>query len=291
VTERSVERPIFVIGCGRSGTTLLYRILCGHRSLAWFSNYTDHWPGLPQLAALSRVYPWMRRRKLAVPNAPIPSEGHRIFDYCSSRASIDNNKPLVETDVTSIERRCLHRVIELHQRFAGGRRFINKNTRNTRRVRFLHELFPDAVFVHVIRDPRATVSSLLRVAFWPDLRFWWRGNRTATQLGTEGVKSVTLAAELWARDVGAALQDSTTLDSSAYIQLRYEELVANPRAEVERVLTFAGVDWDSSFESVFRSFDIMDRAFGYKNHLGDDEIKLIDEVARPVTSALAYLGA
>ncbi len=288
----AVERPIFVIGCGRSGTTLLYDILCGHRSLAWFSNYTDRWPGVPQLAALSPAYSALRRRGLSLPRVPtpIPSEGYRIFDHCSPRGAADNNRPLTELDATATERQCLARIIEAHQRFAGGQRFINKNTRNTRRIRFLHELFPDALFVHVVRDPRATVASLLRVAFWPDLRFWWREDRTASGLAEDGVAPETLAAELWTREVGPALRDKDVLDPASYWELRYEDLIVDPRGEVKSVLAFAGLPWTPSFEEVFESFVIVDRTAGYRRHLDDRQIAVIDDVTRPVASTLGYVG-
>ncbi len=78
--ERQVEAPIFVVGCGRSGTTLLYEILAVHRSLAWFSNYTNRWPRLPALAGLSKFYPFARQHRLAFKMVPQPSEGHGVWD-------------------------------------------------------------------------------------------------------------------------------------------------------------------------------------------------------------------
>jgi omega-hydroxy-beta-dihydromenaquinone-9 sulfotransferase len=287
----AVERPIFVIGCGRSGTTLLYDIMCGHRSLSWFSNYTDRWPGVPQLAALSRAYPALRRLELSpsrIP-APIPSEGYRIFDHCSPRSSADNNRPLTEADARDTERLCLARIIEAHQRSMGGHRFINKNTRNTRRIRFLRALFPDAIFIHVVRDPRATVASLLRVAFWPSLHFWWREDRTASELVEDGMLPEQLAAELWVHEVASARRDKEVLDASAYMEIRYEDLIADPRAEVRNILAFVRLPWTSSFESVFRTFSIEDRTEGYRFHLDAGQIELIEDVTGPAACTFGYL--
>lgn len=280
-----VERPIFLIGCGRSGTTLLYDILCGHPSLSWFSNYTDRWPGLPQLAALSRSYAPMKRGRVSLRRAPLPSEGYRIFDYYSARSTADNNKPLIESDVNPVEGLALRRVIATHIHFGGGCRFINKNTRNTRRVRFLRELFPDARFVHLVRDPRATAASLLRAAFWPQLRFWWRDNRSAEELPS--IRPETLAGEMWVREVGAGLRDGL-LDPSAYMEVRYEDLVTEPRAEVNRVLEFVELEWLAPFESVFRSFDIENRTGRYRSSLDSYQIELIDRVTRELAQEFDY---
>jgi len=282
-----VQQPIFLIGCGRSGTTLLYDILCGQPGLAWFSNYTDRWPGLPQLAVLSRLYAPMRRRELSLPRAPLPSEGYRIFDYYSARSAADNNRPLDGSDANPMERLALRRVIAAHLRFGGGSRFINKNTRNTRRVPFLHQMFPDARFIHVIRDPRATASSLLRVAFWPALRFWWRDNRTATEL--PDVDAETLAGELWAHEVRAGLQQGL-LGDSAYMEVRYEDLVAAPREQVSAVLKFVGLEWTPSFESVFDSFAIEDRTSKFRSSLNDYQLQLIAKATQPLAQELGYLS-
>ena len=46
-----LKPPLFIVGCGRSGTTIVYELLCEHPDLAWFSNYAERWPALPQLEA------------------------------------------------------------------------------------------------------------------------------------------------------------------------------------------------------------------------------------------------
>ena len=39
-----LKPPLFIVGCGRSGTTIVYELLCEHPDLAWFSNYAERWP-------------------------------------------------------------------------------------------------------------------------------------------------------------------------------------------------------------------------------------------------------
>ena len=46
--------PIFMVGCGRSGTTALYEGLARHPQLAWFSTWTDRARG-PELAVFNRL--------------------------------------------------------------------------------------------------------------------------------------------------------------------------------------------------------------------------------------------
>ena len=190
-----IDRPIFVIGCGRSGTTVVYDLLCEHEQLGWFSNYTEHFSA-PWLASLSRGRRYAFVRDHLGRFAPRPHEAHCLWSSCApARDAIAGNAPLTAADATADEIQCLRSIVRSHLRYQGRRRFVNKNTRNARRIGYLSAVFPDALFVHVARDPRATVASLLRVHFWPTMPIWWCQNRTPEQLVNDGRDAVALAAE------------------------------------------------------------------------------------------------
>src|SRR6266511_4315156 len=54
--------PLFIVGAPRSGTSLLYKLLCLHPRAAWISNWGRRAPGQPALAMLNRLAPRLRRR-------------------------------------------------------------------------------------------------------------------------------------------------------------------------------------------------------------------------------------
>ncbi|MCC6909413.1 MAG: sulfotransferase [Phycisphaerales bacterium] len=129
--HRRVDRPIFILGSPRSGTSVFSRIFGAHPELA-------NW-----------------------------SEGHFLFDphYRNQK----NEHRWTEKDVTAFGARRLRsnidwycRYISLRQRL-NAHRFTNKLPRNTLRVPWLLSIFPDAEFVHIIRDGRAVVRSMIRV--------------------------------------------------------------------------------------------------------------------------------
>ena len=53
--QNKIDRPIFIIGVGRSGTTILYNLLSIHPELCWFSRYSDMLPRNNYIALLHRT--------------------------------------------------------------------------------------------------------------------------------------------------------------------------------------------------------------------------------------------
>jgi hypothetical protein len=118
------RRPVFLVGCPRSGTTLLFDLLRRH-------------PGFASRAA----------------------EGHLIWDTYQhpARNGWDSDRRTGE-DVWPGETRFVHASV---RRVAGSRPFLDKTPKNALRVPYLSALFPDARFVFLVRDGRATVASLI----------------------------------------------------------------------------------------------------------------------------------
>jgi sulfotransferase family protein len=279
--------PIFVVGCGRSGTTLVQDLLSHHPDLAWISKYTDRWPMLPQLALLSRVKLLSPLRYRQSYLLPAPREGYRAWDHWDPRELTDRDRPLTEADAGPLERARIRRLAELHIRYQGAKRFLNKNTRNSRRIRYLDAIFPDALFIHVLRDPRAVVASLLKVHFWPDLPLWWQDGMTPRQMTSHGRPAPAVAAEHWRRSVERLLDDARTLSPSRYFELRYETLVADPVAAMEDVCGFAGLR-HSPVIAAARRTPVRSRNDKFATQLTAADLEMVAEIVQPLARRVGY---
>ena len=211
--RRLPERPIFVIGCPRSGTTVVFDIL---------------------------------RRAEGV--ASIGQEGHVLWESFHHPREHDwRSNALGAEDVRSFERRYLAHAIRT---LAGEGVFLDKTPRNSLRLPYLDALFPDARYVFVQRDGRAVVSSLIvawrsreRPAYVlpepftipgiPD-RHWhfilppgWRGLR--------GHSLEDVCAHQYVTSVEAVWRFRDGLDPARAVDLRYEALLDDPAGESERV--------------------------------------------------------
>jgi hypothetical protein len=283
-----VTGPIVIVGCGRSGTTLLYRMLCCHPGLAWFSNITDRWPSLPALAALSNAYPAVASRGFDTSLVPIPSEGYAFWNELTRIDALPRDEPLTEDDVSSKAQMVATDRIGSIMRFQRKRRFVNKATRNVRRLRYVDALLDDTAFIHVMRDPRATVASLLRVAFWPDIPVWCEGGVTPRRWVRMGKDETELAARLWAGDVDRARTDAAAIDSDRLIEVRYEDLTRDPRSVVSEVARWSMLPVSPAFERACDAFRIIDRNRSIESDLTSAQVDTIAEIAGPLAERVGY---
>ncbi|MEX0668086.1 MAG: sulfotransferase, partial [Acidimicrobiia bacterium] len=99
----------------------------------------------------------------------------------------------------------------------------------------LARLFPEARFVHVIRDGRDVALSYLERRFGPG------------DLGQ--------AALYWRRRVTAGQEGGARLGPHRYQELRYEELIDDPEGIVKRVCTFIHLEYDPSMLRYFERAD------------------------------------
>lgn len=107
----------------------------------------------------------------------------------------------------------------------GKQRWAEKTPGYTFHLDFIDELFPDAQYLHVIRDGRDVVASFR--------------DRWGYRAGLRAANSVWRESVLRAREFGARLPDGR------YHELRYEALVAEPETQMRALLAFLGEEWDA----------------------------------------------
>jgi hypothetical protein len=263
--KAAVAGPLFLVGVARSGTTLLYKALCLHPDVAYISNWSRRVPGLPFLALLNRVppsfpetrravwfgpaaanaYAYGRSRPLWERMFPAPVEGEPVYRH--SGFGQGGRRP---PDPDQLAR--LRRSFAALRRFAGGSLLVSKRIANNQRIEALAAAFPDARFVHLIRDGRAVAYSLSRVDWWEDDVVWWYGD-TPRRWREEGGDPWELCARHWVRELAAIEEGLRAIPPDRRLEVRYEELVERPVATVKRVASFAGLkDHDRWAEELAR---------------------------------------
>jgi hypothetical protein len=197
--------PIFLVGSPRSGTSLTVDLFATHPDVA-------NW-----------------------------SEAGRLWDPIDYRnPEADHHWTAERATPGQIAR--LHRWCEWYRVSHGKARFVNKHPRNSVRIEYLRRAFPDARFIHVIRDGRAVVSSIVeqirrrpRRAQQP-LGGFCRPPGWRALLRDDLVEQTALQ---WQAIVRHVRERGRELGPAAYREVRYEELCARPRETLRGLFAFA----------------------------------------------------
>lgn len=128
----------------------------------------------------------------------------------------------------------------------GKKRFAAKLT-GPGRIHFIRSIFPDALFIHVIRDGRAIVHSLMNVKFWRengghDKPYWnWLPENTKALWDAAGRDPIVLASLEWRLIVESIRLESAELEKDSYLEVRYEDFISASKETARNILKFCGL--------------------------------------------------
>jgi hypothetical protein len=257
----AIAKPVFIIGNARSGTTLFHRLLCGdEQRFIYFRTWEILFPALVQKRALRglfgayrRLFPrsfdrlvaWEERQLTSLKqqhpigiNKAEEDEFLLMIPFASAVLTLlfpylEELEELVTFDwrpapirkrIMQFYRECVSRQLAFH---GGGRALLSKNPSFVMKIQSLAEEFPDAKFVYLIRNPFETIPSLLKL-----VRTIWEG------LGIESdhvERTTRKLADGCLRDYRYAIETLSQLSDDRWAIVEYTDLVADPKASVEKV--------------------------------------------------------
>lgn len=286
-----VKGPIFVIGSGRSGTTILYNILCTHPDLTFFTKLSNKFPDNPWLSVINRLYKFpligsfLKKSILTKTFAGSifsPSEGEDIYRHCGFR---DNIK-MTANDINKVNSEMFKTIVKDHLKYAGKKRFVTKRTANTQRLELLNAIFPDAYFIHIVRDGRAVAVSLTQTPWWKSMALWWSDRKKVSELLSSGEKPMELAATHWQKNVLEILKNRR-LFKKRYLEVTYEDLTNDPHKILSSILKFCRLrPYTSFFSQLPKHMDNMN--YKWKDYLTPSEQKGLVQKIGPLLAKLKY---
>ncbi|WP_378288243.1 sulfotransferase family protein [Actinomadura rugatobispora] len=211
------DRPVFVIGCPRSGTTLLQLMLHSHPRIAIPAENRFLLAAYTARCEFGDLED--RDNRLALAEWITGREAGRFGDLGLDAAAV--TEEIVEGPPTLGS--ALGIVFRAYARRFGRQRWGDKRPGHVRYAGTLLRLFPDAQFVHLIRDGRDCVASLKEMP-------WFR-------------KDVYHAVAMWREAIDAGRGLAAWLGPDAYYELQYERLVADPVEELASLCEFLGEDF------------------------------------------------
>ena len=167
-----IDRPIYVAGLARSGSTILLELLSSHPDCATH-RYRDYPPIYTPLfwnRAFAQIYksdtPAVERahkdRILVTPDSPEAMEEVLWMRFFANRHDADTSQVLdAATSNPAFEKFYTDHIRKILL-VRNGRRYLAKGNYNISRLAYLQKLFPDARFLVPVREPRGHVASLLK---------------------------------------------------------------------------------------------------------------------------------
>jgi hypothetical protein len=224
---------VFIVGCPRSGTTLLQRLLDCHPQVAVTPE--THWiPRWYEKKKGKGITPdGLVRRKLVRKLLAFPRFGKLGIDQAELEA-------LIKPRGTVSYSRFISALFDLYGKKRGKQFVGDKTPGYARNLNTLHALWPAARFVHLIRDGRDVCLSILS---WQRAKGWTAGEGLA-RFSSWAEAPLCAAALWWDWHVRLAREAGLAFEPGVYAELRYEALVADPPGECRKLCDFLGIPYE-----------------------------------------------
>lgn len=226
-----LSRPVFIVAAPRSGSTLLYETLAVHHSLCTLGGEA-HWliESIPELQV----------------GAPGVTSNRLDASHVSGSVKLE------------ILRQIAGKLTDSHghpAKAAPGLRLLEKTPKNALRIPFFNELFPDALFVFLWRDPFGNISSIIEA---------WKSGRWKTYNGLQGFngpwslilppgwasmngKAVEeIAAFQWQTTNQLVMEDLKSIPKDRWCVLNYDEFLSDPADATAKICRLIGIGIDTA---------------------------------------------
>jgi hypothetical protein len=276
---KSIERPIFIVGVHRSGTTMLRYMLNSHPRI-----YIP-----PESDFIPRFFKHQPTKNLGT------AEIRRILKIIFTRYRFvrewSAEVPAFDKFIEQLPARTPAAVLEkLYRDYAtqnGAVRWGDKTPIYSSYLPLIHEILPTVQFIHLIRDGRDVALSMLDTWGTRDFHI-----------------DIYFTARNWVRRTCQAQTAGALLGSNHYFELRYEKLVSNPVSELHQLCNFLGETFlpemaepqrlarreieSGSFHNAVRNPPTTTRVARWQTEMSPADLRLFQHVAGHLLQTLNY---
>lgn len=268
----------FIIGSGRSGTTLLRAMLDSHPEMA-----------IPNESYFTAELATVRDRYEKDTGFDVQALLVDLLEYERfHRWGIDEEivRERLAATAPPDYASAMRAVYACYAEMKGKLRYGDKTPRYVEYVGVLAEVFPEALFIHIIRDGRNVACSYLDAEWGPG--------------------SVEEAAQMWVYRVTAGRTGGARLGPDRYMEVRYEDLVERTESEIRGVCDFIDLSFHPRMERYFERADELrtgehrphrhqrlslpptKNLRDWRSELSADDVKKYEQIAGPLLGELGY---
>lgn len=130
--------------------------------------------------------------------------------------------------------------------------------------------------------------SLSLVEWWDEHQLWWDG-RKAAELEQAGEQRLTICAKNWAYEMKELYSGLSAVAPDRLLELRYEELLANPVTELGKILEFLGLSLQSEYQKAIELLRLTNRPAAWSNRWTADQLESVLSVEQSLLDELGYI--
>ena len=263
---RRLTNPCFLIGCPRSGTSLIDLLLATHPEIVSYpSEANDLWH--PQ------AFPW-RTMAVATDLPPIWKDAHGFTQFSLGKR-------------TAREETHLQATLGAFQYRHPKKHLIQKCTLIALMTPYVLKICPNAKFIHLIRDGRAVALSWARrqrrdIDQSPAV-YQKRGLDLSTH------ELLRLCAKSWRDHIEAIDHDCAALrlvERQTYLEVQYEDFCADPRTHLDAMARFIGVSAGKFSPVVYQ--DVESKNYKFRESFSERDFDDVMEMIEPTLAAKGY---
>ena len=275
--SNELKPPIILVGNTRSGATMVQKVIATHPDVVeWFE-----------------------------PNAlwlyPDPGRIHDEFE---------------ESDATDKAKRYIRKRFLKYQRANGNRIIMEKTPQNLLRIPYVRAIFPEAIFLFMVRDPFSFISSVeykwqltvtgrgivrrLKDTPVSQLHHWmrryivqqinkrilrrkylsiWGPRYKGIQDDLKTHDLLTVIARQWSVCSAKAEKDMATFEEGQILRLKYEDFVEDPVSDLERICAHCGLEMSNDMVKATKQIVKSDRKLKWKRFDPRDLARILPEIS------------
>ncbi len=200
-------------------------------------------------------------------------------------------RDLTSGDVTLRAKKAIRRVFGQLTTTKRNRMLIK--TTGMPRIGFLHNVFPDGKFIHVIRDGRAVANSRMNVPFWHGWEngLLWPGelpDKYRSEWLDHKLSFVALAGLEWKSNMDLFETLKRENPHIRVLEVRYESFCAKPEEEIRRMADFCELEWTAGFQRTVKNFHIESENDKWQRELTSEQQTTLTEILRPYLIRYGY---
>jgi len=217
--EIRINSPIFIIGVGRSGTTLLQSMLNAHRQIS-FPPETHFFRCYISNSIITKRF---ANKGLKSLKSIIVNDKNLLKLNLDLKEIINN---LVDRNSFTLEN-FYKKLLSEYAKVKAKKIIGDKDPKNIENLRDIERFFPEASILHIIRDPRDVVLSRMEAE--------WSKNR-----------NFLLHILAYREQLNMGRMEGKKLFKNRYYEVIYEDLIEKPEEELKKITKFLGIEYDNN---------------------------------------------